>query len=504
MPIVILLLLLLVAVPSKAQISIVAESQVTVSDGDHAPLWLQANRYGLGSIQPSSGYFRVAGAHTQKFDSTRHVVLQAKADIAVASDFTSTVIVQQLYGEISYGHALLTIGSKQQPMELKNAALSTGSQTLGINARPLPEVRISLPDYWDVPLTRHWVAMKGHIAYGMQTDDGWQRRFTHRQKKRTEHALRHTKAGYLRIGKPEGHITTELGLEMACQFGGTTFMPDDKSQIIEIAHEGGLKGALRAFIPGGGDAGEGIYKNKNGNHLGSYLARLSADYDSWGLSLYADHYFEDHSQMFFIDYDGYGSGADFNHWSHNRWVIYDLRDIMLGIELRLPRFRPVHTIVAEHLSTKYQSGPIYHDRTPNVSDHIGGRDDYYNHMYHTGWQHWGQVSGNPLYLSPIYNTDGTIYVTNNRFTAWHIGLAGSPLRHLDYRLMATFQHSLGSFTAPLPEPDHSISLLAETTKTFAESSPLRSWTVRAAVGLDRGDVRGNNFGCQLTLTRRIK
>ena len=38
---------------------------------------------------------------------------------------------------------------------------------------------------------------------------------------------------------------------------------------------------------------------------------------------------------------------------------------------------------------------------------------YYNHYIFVGWQHWGQVIGNPLYLSPIYNGDGLIMVENN-------------------------------------------------------------------------------------------
>ena len=63
-------------------------------------------------------------------------------------------------------------------MNLKNSRLSSGSQTLGINARPVPQVRLALEDYWSIPFTKDWLQVKGHVAFGMQTDEGWQHEFT--------------------------------------------------------------------------------------------------------------------------------------------------------------------------------------------------------------------------------------------------------------------------------------------------------------------------------------
>ena len=115
-------------------------------------------------------------------------------------------------------------------MELKNSELSSGSQTLGINARPIPQVRIALPDYWTIPYTKNWLAVKGHIAYGMTTDDGWQKDFTKQEMRYNEHTLYHSKAGYLKVGP--GKLTAELGLEMACQFGGKIYDEKKVTQII--------------------------------------------------------------------------------------------------------------------------------------------------------------------------------------------------------------------------------------------------------------------------------
>ena len=180
------------------------EMQATLSSGDHTPLWLNANRYGLSSLEKTNGYLRAAVERPLSASDGQKWALGYGLDIAGAYHFTSKAIVQQAYVEGRWLKGVLTIGAKQQPMELKNQELSSGSQTLGINARPIPQVRVALADYWTIPYTHGWLSIKGHIAYGMQTDDRWQKDFTQQQSRYTEHSLYHSKAGYLKIGKEDG------------------------------------------------------------------------------------------------------------------------------------------------------------------------------------------------------------------------------------------------------------------------------------------------------------
>ena len=477
------------------------EAQASAATGDHEPLWLNANKYGLSSVDKSNGYLRAALLHSAAADSSSQRRWQwgYGADAAVAYGFTSTLVVQQAYAELCWLHGLLTVGSKEHPAELKNNRLSSGAQTLGTNARPVPSVRLSLPDYWTVPLTRGWLGVKGHVAYGMQTDDRWQRDFTHEQSKYTRHARLHTKAGYLRIGKEDRPVSVELGLEMACQYGGTV-VTDMGQGLQEYQNRGGLSGMWHALIPSGGDTGEGDYANMAGNHLGSYLMRVNIDQPKFEVSVYADHFFEDHSQMFFLDYNGYGQGAEYNVRKESRYFLYDLKDIMLGAELKLKNTAWLNNIVVEYLYTKYQSGPIYHDRTPLLSTHVAGNDNYYNNYMQSGWQHWGQVMGNPLYRSPLYNDDGTVRVANNRFWAWHLGLSGQPTQRLGYRLLATVQRGWGSYDNPLDDPERNVSLLVEADYRLPVEG---GWSVRAAVGADRGALLGDNTGVQITLRKEL-
>ena len=71
-------------------------------------------------------------------------------------------------------------------------------------------------------------------------------------------------------------------------------------------------------------------KNAEGNQLGAWLARVNYDADTWRFSVYADKYFEDHSSMLQLDYDGYGTGDEWLQKKKRRFFVYDLKDWMLG------------------------------------------------------------------------------------------------------------------------------------------------------------------------------
>ena len=296
-----------------------AEVQSTFSNGK-TPLWLNANRYGLSSLEKCNGYVRAAIERPIGVDTLRRWGVGYGVDVAVPWKFTSKFVVQQAYIEGRWLHGTLTIGSKEYPMEFKSQTLSSGAQTLGINARPVPQVRLALTDYWTLPAFNGWVKLKGHIAYGMMTDDNWQHDFTKRKSKYADNVKYHSKAGYVMIGKPEAFypISVEFGLEMASTFGGTAHR-FAKGQETILEGETGIKGMWHAFIPGGSETGEAVYHNVAGNQLGSWLLRVNWDTDLWRMSVYADKYFEDHSSMFLLDYDGYGSGSEWNEKKDSRY-----------------------------------------------------------------------------------------------------------------------------------------------------------------------------------------
>lgn len=478
-----------------------ASSEAIMSDGEHAPFWLTSNRYGVASVEKSSAFFATGIAKELLMDNNKPWEWGGGADFVVASDHTSTFFIQQLYADVRYKSAVMTLGQKEHKMEMKNNELSSGSQTLGINSRPYPEIRLSLPQYWNVPGTNGFLGLKGHIAFGLYTDNHFQRDFTHRMSKYDQDVMMHTKAGYLRFGKEDKPFNVEAGLEMASQFGSSHYEKTaDGWNIVKSGR--GLSAFWHAFIGGGADASDGAIQNNEGNMLGSWILRLNYKTDKADYGLYADHFFEDHSAMFLLDYNGYAYENGTMKKKDRKFLMYPLKDIMLGADIHLKQCRWIENCVVEYIYTKYQSGPVYTDRTPELPSHIGGNDNYYNNYLEPGWQHWGQTLGNPLYISPIYNKSHRLNFESNRFVAWHIGVSGTPLPKLRYRLRASWQESLGTYDEPYFNPKHNVSLSAET--KYDISHWFNGLSVGVAFGIDRGTLLGNSTGARLSLHYMLK
>lgn len=489
-------------IEEKANLKITVEAQATMSD-EKTPLWLNANKYGLSSLKKNNGYVRASVIHDMKpYDGEDEKMLDYAygLDIAGAYGFTSTAVIQQAYGEVRWLRGKLTVGSKNWKMELHDQNLSSGAQTLGINARPVPQVRVALDEFWPIPGTKGFLNLKGHISYGMMTDDNFSKDFTKEVTKYTEKSLYHSKAGYLKLGKDYQNLSLTLGVEMVTMFGGTSHRFDDEGNPSIVENESGIKAWWNAFIPtsGGGEAIETTYQNVAGNMLGSWVARLDYQNDFWTSAIYFDHLFEDQSGMFLLDYDGYGVGDEWTVKKDRRFFMYKLKDMMLGFEWKKKQNQLVDAIVLEYVYSKYQCGPIYHDHTITIPDHVCGKDDYYNNYMQNPYEHWGQVMGNPIYLSPIYNEDGTLEVKNNRLFALHLGIGGHITDELSYRVLATYQDALGLYTKPYNGYKKSFNALAEASYQLP-----KHWLVTAAVGVDRGNVHGNNTGAQLTVRKTI-
>ncbi len=208
------------------------------------------------------------------------------------------------------------------------------------------------------------------------------------------------------------------------------------------------------------------------------LSSLSYKGKGWQARAYADHFFDDHSQLFF------------EYW----W-----KDALLGIEIQLPDNKVIGSLVCEHIRTKDQTGPIYHDHTESVPDQISGRDSYYNHLQlQGGWQHWGQAIGNPLFKSFLYDEIGRLYFKNNRFIANHFAISGSPANGIDYRILYTYSRNWGTYDEPysMVLPGHSF--LAE---VKLSPNKWKGWSASVAFALDRGQHAGKQTGLQLTLRR---
>lgn len=452
----------------------------TFGSGDFAPFWHLSNRQGLPSYENNSVYTRLGLAGEHSFSSC-DIGTDWGFDFVVGDNLTSTVFIQQAYIDFSWKRLNISFGQKERWQGVVNHRLSTGSLTESGNARPIPQIRIELPDYWDIPGLGGWLGIKGHMAYGWFADEEWQKDFAADSTARAVGVRYHSKAGYLRIGNEEKFpLTAEFGLQMVTQFGGTCY---NSRSIYGDNHHNPVrpKDYWTAFFPSSGDAAYDGSDQANvvGNMLGSWQAAITWNAEDWKLRGYYDHVFDDHSQMF----------MEYGLWTEQ----------LVGIELELKKFKWIKGLALEYFNLKNQSGPVYHDTTAEIPDQISCIDNNYNHGRYPGWFNYGMMIGTPLCSSPIYNTDHKQVCYNNRVEAFHIGIEGCPLGWLDYRLLYTRSNNWGTYPHPFKEIKVNRSGLVELT---FKPKILRNWSITTSFAFDCGDLYGDNYGGMITLTRK--
>ena len=451
------------------------ESRATVSGGEHTPFWLVNNMQGLGSPEKNSGYVR-SGVF-KNLDKTRRFSWGAGVELAGSWNNTSPFFVHQLYAEMKYRSLGMMIGAKEIWGEFNDPRLSSGNLLYSGNALPIPQLRVGIFDYADVWGCHGWFAAKGYVAYGMFTDSNWQESWTksNPQAKYTKGVMYHSKGLWLRGGNTDVFpLQGELGIEMATQFGGKSYLD---GHVVSTSSRR-LKGWLHALWPSSEKRSThfGETTTIDGNMLGAYNIALSwmpkAD---WSVKAYYEHYFEDQSQMTFE---------------------YGWKDGLYGVEVQLPRNRFVNALVYEYLYTKDQTGAVNNNATAEVPEQVSGRDNYYNHSVFSGWQHWGMGIGNPLIVSPVYNSDHSIYFKHTRVIGHHLGISGSPTSEINWRLLLSYTKSWGTYHYPTDNVKENYNGLLEVKWTPRR---LKGWHAALGMAADGGNLLGRSFGCALTI-----
>lgn len=470
-------LILLAPVSTKAQFSKglhhTIEAGITLSNGSQTPFWLTANKHGLSSLEKNNAYLS-AGIFRDP-DTEKKFTYGFGLELAALKRFTSSYVVQQAYADVRYRFWELSLGSKERGSELKNNELSTGGMTFSSNARPIPQVRLSVPEYVLFPGTNGWLHLKGHIAYGRFTDEEFQQDFTQKRSSYTTGVLYHSKSLFLKMEKQPFPLTVEFGMEMAAQFGGDCHYPD--GSVLSSPH--GIGDYLRVLFPMGGGKGssESDQINIYGNHLGSYNLSVGYRFSDWKVRGYYEHYFD----------DGSGMMMKYGFW----------RDCLTGLEVTFPKNPFIETVVGEFLYTKHQSG-AFHSPLQGMDEKYTGADNYYNNGQYAGWEHWGQGIGNPLLIAPLYNKDGGLGFRSNRVKAFHLGFNGKPTAEIGYRVLMTFAQHWGTYGTPFKEIKSNKNALVEMSYS---PKKLPGWNFTLSGAIDGGDMIGKSQGGMLTIRK---
>jgi len=448
----------------------------SATKGVHTPFWISSNTFGIVPIQSNNGYVR--GDLLWKHSFSDKIKFEAEADVITAAKHSSSVWIQQLYAAVSCQNVYFYIGSKERYNSMLDRNLSMGDMTYSTNARPMPEINFSFPNYTTVPYTKKYLQFKADFALGKSFDNDYIRRTKIDDAFYSVDMQWHHKSLFFKLEDPSGHFPFSgiIGLEHAAQWAGWS----------NVGNTGRVSASLRDFIKvllcqnGDSKANEGEQINVLGNHLGTYNFKIAYKDKKFQTALYKQHFFEDNS------------GLELANW----------RDGIYGGEFTFFNQPFLKKIVLEFLQTTNQSGPthfLFYDRElyPNIRG--GGSDNYYNnYLYPSGWSYFGRGIGNALLTSPEYNDDHALGFKNNRIKAVHLGLEGKIISELSYRTLFTKIYGWGTMSNPFLKRKDNFSTLVE---CIYKSERLEGWQIALQLSFDKGDMYGDNFGCSLKISK---
>ncbi|MDL2243616.1 capsule assembly Wzi family protein [Bacteroidales bacterium OttesenSCG-928-J19] len=461
----------------------------SMASGDHTPFWIVNQNWGMTSLEPGNFYLRGGVFHEQQLNP--ECSFRAGIDLVGGNDSPyGNVWVQQLYGQLNWRVLRLDVGSREDYISPLNPSLSSGDFIQSNNSRPIPEVKISLPDFWTVPGTRDMISLKGHFAIGKYLEDDWMKdRSQPVLENFATDVLTHHKSLFFRIGEIKKDSRQLLiGLQHYAHWGGTyhKYIKREEGWRWEIFNQStSLEDFVRMVFAQEGSSKSSLTDQAHmaGSQWGAYFVGYDWLIQKKKVRAYMQHFFED------------GSGMGFQNY----------RDNLLGIEYQSDQPDLLSGLVFEYVYTKQQTGAIHfnndmQDEYQYLYKKGNGNDNYYHHVDYTqGPSYFGRTLGTPLLLSPGYNTDGSPSFKSSRILSFHLGAEGYLLPELQYRIMLTTGQSWGRYYHPFRQVKEGFSSMMELKYNFPGTA---DWKAKLMLGYDQGEFfGGDTFGASISIVK---
>lgn len=447
--------------------------------GRFAPHLMSANHFGTLDMKSGAD---VSAAGYIPFDMSRRLSFgggievyggwQESAAYQRYSDGAMTGIdrhpsrlwLQQAYAEMKYRSIGVEFGMRNRGSALIDDALSSGDLVHSPNARPIPQLRVGLNRFVDIPLTNRWLQIRAEVAYGRFADDGW---WSDHFNYYTGHIASGEWYTYRRVHfrtNPAKRLSVTFGMQSAAEFAGTTEIYSYGQ--LERTDRRGLK--LKDFFkiqwPTGGETF--VF----GNTLGAWDIKATVNV---GNGSRIDAYV----QMPWEDGSGMAKRNGFDGLYGIAW--HSAGSIVSGAAI-------------EWLDLTNQSGPIHW--APNdypgttIVGEATGADNYYNNGTYNAYASYGRTIGSSMVMGPIYNLNGVINIAANRVRGFHAAVMGD-VATVRWRVAFEWRKAYGNGFIAIVPALHAVSMLAE-----AAWSPRELKALELTVGgaFDRGTMPGNS------------
>lgn len=437
------------------------------------PFWLQMNQYGAiptnGSFLSGKwGLYKIYNSPSPSKD--RIPVFNWSAGARLISNATQNktdFFFTDLFVALKVGPVELSAGQREEFMGLGDSTLTSGSVAMSRNARPIPKIQLSIPEFLNLPFTDSFIGIKASYSDGLLGPAAVQYGNTNY----VPNVYLHQKSLYIRLGRPWQKLNFYGGANHQAMWGGE-----------EKIFSGGLptSTAYKYVV-----FGKSWASSRVGNHFGTIDMAAELKTKNWEFFLYRQNIYEDGSLS---ELSNISDGLNGLRLKNRNFV----RSSKKGFQIR--------SLVFEFLNTKSQGGAVF-----DFDAGIFGADNYFNHYVYTqGWSYRQRALGTPMaipqnFLNENISTQPGAFTLNNRLAAFHLGM-DARWCGLDLRLLTTYSSNLGTYVFPISPAIQQFSLLVNVSRHFPA---LFNSQLSASASGDIGNLYKNNTAFAISWTKKV-
>lgn len=396
------------------------------------PFWLRSNQY--GSIPLDGASLSFIGAARKDYDLSGDKLFdwgasfEGRANLGQGSSLT----LIEGYGKVRLGIFELRAGRSKKITGLCDTTLSSGSWAISGTNLGIPEVELSVREFWTLPILGELFAFKGNFSHGWMGDVPMRRWFDGGDTVLIATYL-HQKSFYGRFGKPAWRVKLYGGFNHQVAWGNED---DFYTRDFELSPV-----STFLYVLTGKRYNSGLIdQTRLGNHLGSIDLAFEYCFNNSSLLLYRQSFYEGGalSKLANIQ-DGLNGISLVNNKQSGNSIRWD-------------------KVLFEFLYTKNQAGETWSQEYGSLYE------SYFNHgEYVEGWSYKGNVLGSPFISTVKEVRDGLPsgpeeYFINNRVIAFHFGIKGA-IRRLNYFILTSWSNNYGTYwttdeeqSTGLPDP----------------------------------------------------
>ena len=381
------------------------------------PFWLRSNQF--GSVPLDGASLSLIGFARKDFEPGKEKFFDWGASFEGRANLGQGINLSLIegYGKMRLGIFELRAGRSKKITGLCDTTLTSGSWSISGTNFGIPEVELSVRDFWTIPWFGELFAFKGNFSHSWMGDLQMSRFIL--LDTLTLRSYLHQKSLYGRFGKPSWRIKFYAGLNHQVVWGSEQdyYLDDYTLTPLQTYY----------YVVTGKKYSNGyIQSERQGNHLGSVDLGLEYRFNAVSVFIYRQSFYE--------------AGA--------LSKLANIQDGLNGVCLinNEPDTKSIwwKRFLVELLFTKNQAGQPWSPETGSPYE------PYYNHgQYITGWSYNGLGLGSPFittgtYIREYLPVHPDEYFVNNRVMALHLGGEGV-INSISYSFKASWSRNYGTY-----------------------------------------------------------